>query len=57
MLEKLRASLHRRGGKSIIGLGRQFRIMDDNGNRRLDSNEMSNALHDYGVQLDRNESD
>lgn len=50
-LNKLKSQLRSRGGKTIMGLGRQFRIMDDNGNRRLDINEFVKAVHDYGVVL------
>ena len=47
MLERLRAKLATRGARGIIGLGKQFRIMDDNNSRSLDLYEFTKALKDY----------
>lgn len=52
LLVKMRGVFNGRGGKTILGLGRQFRIMDDNGNRRLDKSEFIKGMHDYGVTVD-----
>jgi Ca2+-binding EF-hand superfamily protein len=57
LVSKLRSQLNGRGGRTILGLGRQFRIMDDNGNRRLCWEEFTKGLHDYKVELDRGESE
>lgn len=47
LLEKLRNKLKTRGARGIIGLGKQFRIMDDNHSMSLDKFEFSKAMHDY----------
>jgi Ca2+-binding EF-hand superfamily protein len=36
-----------RGARGIIGLGKQFRIMDDNNSRTLDMYEFTKAMKDY----------
>jgi len=48
-LEKLRLSTLQRGCSGIKGLGRMFRIIDDDGSRKLDLNEFKKGLHDYGL--------
>ncbi|KAK3749735.1 hypothetical protein RRG08_046240 [Elysia crispata] len=48
-IEKVRQACQRRGGVSIKGLGRSFRIMDDSGNKELDFEEFSKGLNDYGL--------
>ncbi|KAG2510439.1 hypothetical protein JM18_008972 [Phytophthora kernoviae] len=50
-LEILRDSLYEHGAKGIAGLGRKFRIADDNGNRKLSLSEFSKAVceHDLGL--------
>ncbi|XP_069073104.1 calcyphosin-like protein [Pleurodeles waltl] len=54
-VEKLRLQCLARGSAGIKGLGRAFRIMDDNGSRSLDMEEFSKGLHDYGVVMDNDE--
>ena len=39
VLDKVRANLNKRGVKTIRGMGRSFRIMDDNGDRKIDKQE------------------
>ena len=48
---KLRDRLASRGGKGIIGLARQFKIMDDDNSKELDQQEFTKALRDYRVEL------
>jgi len=47
LLEKLRNKLKTRGARGIIGLAKQFRIMDDNHSMSLDRFEFSKAMQDY----------
>jgi Ca2+-binding EF-hand superfamily protein len=47
LLERLRTKLASRGARGIIGLGKQFRIMDDNNSRSLDIYEFTKAMKDY----------
>lgn len=47
LLERLRQKLKTRGARGIIGLGKQFRIMDDNHSMSLDKFEFSKAMQDY----------
>lgn len=47
LVEKLRTKLASRGARGIIGLGKQFRIMDDNNSRSLDIYEFTKAMKDY----------
>lgn len=47
LVEKLRQKLKTRGARGIIGLSKQFRIMDDNHSMSLDKFEFSKAMQDY----------
>ena len=47
LLAKLRTKLASRGARGIIGLAKQFRIMDDNHSMSLDKFEFSKAMSDY----------
>ena len=49
ILTKVKDQLKARGAESIGALGRAFKIMDDNGDRKLDKDEMYYGLTDYGV--------
>ncbi len=51
LLARFRKSLTGRGSSGIIGLARQFKIMDDNRSMTLDWNEFVKACHDYRVTL------
>lgn len=48
-IEKLRLLCLERGANGIQGLGRSFRIMDDDRNRTLDFVEFRKGLRDYGL--------
>ena len=41
-----------RGARSIIGIGRVFKIMDDNGSGTLDPYEFNKAIQDFGVEME-----
>jgi Ca2+-binding EF-hand superfamily protein len=55
LLTAVRESLKKRGTRSIVGLGRTFKICDDNGDRKLDHMEGAKAIHDMRVGLDKDE--
>ncbi|XP_038659851.1 calcyphosin-like protein [Scyliorhinus canicula] len=52
-IEKLRLQCLSRGSAGIKGLGRVFRIMDDDNNRTLDFKEFVKGLNDYGVLMEK----
>lgn len=56
-IEKLRYQCLQRGVNGIKTLGRTFRIMDDNTDKKLDKAEFEKGLHDYGVHLEQQEID
>ena len=47
LMQRLRDKLKTRGARGIIGLAKQFRIMDDNHSMSLDKFEFSKAMSDY----------
>ena len=55
VLEKVRADLEARGAQTIRGLGRQFKIMDLEGDRKLDKQEFYWGLKDLGCGLSKDE--
>lgn len=50
-LQKVRAACKKRGATGAKGLGRAFRIYDDDGNHALNFDEFKTGLEDYGVSL------
>ena len=46
-----------RGTKTIRGLGRVFRIIDDSGNRKIDKQEFYFGLKDQGVDISKKEAE
>lgn len=56
LLNKLKTQLSLRGAKGIIGLGRVFRIMDDDGSNSLSFQEFKKAMKEYGVALSDSET-
>jgi len=55
-IEMLRLQCLSRGASGIKGLGRAFRIMDDDSNKKLDIKEFRKGLSDYGLVLEDHES-
>uniref|UniRef100_A0A3Q4GDC0 Calcyphosine-like b n=2 Tax=Pseudocrenilabrinae TaxID=318546 RepID=A0A3Q4GDC0_NEOBR len=55
-IERLRLQCLTRGSSGIKGLGRTFRVMDDNNNRSLDFKEFMKGLNDYGVLMEKDEA-
>lgn len=51
-IEKLRAQCLARGASGIKGLGRAFRIVDDDNSKSLEYNEFKKGMENYGVYLD-----
>jgi len=47
MVERFRNKLRSRGGKGMIGLRRQFKIMDDNNSGSLDMYEFKKGIRDF----------
>ncbi|XP_070213749.1 calcyphosin-like protein isoform X3 [Bos mutus] len=56
-IERLRLQCLARGSAGIKGLGRVFRIMDDNNNRTLDFKEFVKGLNDYAVVMEKEEAE
>jgi Ca2+-binding EF-hand superfamily protein len=57
VLDKVRSALEKRGTKTIRGMGRVFRIMEDGGNRVLDKQEFYWGIKDLGVTLTMKEAE
>lgn len=57
LVERFRQKLKSRGGRGLIGLRRQFKIMDDNGSGALDRNEFKKAIRDYQVDMEEQDLD
>ncbi|XP_012717659.3 calcyphosine-like b [Fundulus heteroclitus] len=55
-VERLRLQCLTRGSSGIKGLGRTFKIMDDNENRSLDFKEFLKGLTDYGLLIEKDEA-
>lgn len=51
LLEHFRTRLAKRGGRGIAGLGRQFKIADDDRSHSLDMEEFKKAIHDFRIGL------
>ena len=51
MIQDIKETLSRRGSMQIRGLGRIFRILDDNRNRQIEKNELMWGLKDFDIHL------
>ena len=49
LAEALKTKLASRGGKGIIGLARQFKIMDDDNSKSLCKAEFNKAMQDFAL--------
>jgi Ca2+-binding EF-hand superfamily protein len=49
LAEALKTKLASRGGKGVIGLARQFKIMDDDNSKSLDKQEFVKAMSDFAL--------
>ncbi|OMJ86586.1 hypothetical protein SteCoe_11872 [Stentor coeruleus] len=54
-LEKLKARLASRGARGILGLSKQFQIMDDDGSRTLSPSEFFKACRDFRIEISEEE--
>jgi hypothetical protein len=50
-VERFRNKLRQRGGRGMIGLRRQFKIMDDNNSGTLDLYEFKKGIRDFQVDV------
>jgi len=57
VLEVFRKKLAARGSRGIMGLGRQFKIADDDGSRNLCPEEFKKAVHDFRIGLSVSDSE
>ena len=51
MIQDIKDTLKSRGAMAIRGLGRVFRILDDNRNRQIERNELMWGLKDFDIHL------
>jgi len=56
ILAEIKATLKSRGAMAIRGIGRVFRILDDNRNRQVDLNELLWGLKDFGIHLNETQA-
>ena len=55
LIKRVRDRLKARGARGIIGIGKSFKIMDDDNSKSLDSEEFAKALRDYRISSDKME--
>jgi Ca2+-binding EF-hand superfamily protein len=53
LMETFRTKLANRGSRGIAGLGRQFKIADDDRSKNLDIQEFQKCLHDFRIGLSK----
>lgn len=51
LLENLRTRLAKRGARGISGIGKKFKIADDNRSGSLDKEEFKKAMHDFRIGM------
>lgn len=57
LVERFREKLKSRGGRGMIGLRRQFKIMDDNNSGTLDHYEFKKGIKDFQVGIEDKDID
>ncbi|XP_058608520.1 calcyphosine-like a isoform X1 [Onychostoma macrolepis] len=55
-VQELRQQCLKRGAAGIKGLGRTFRIMDDDGSKSLNFQEFEKGLENYGVSVEKDKA-
>lgn len=56
ILKEIKAKLNQRGSYGIRGIARIFKILDNDGSRKLDLKEFQEGLLDYGISLTDDEA-
>jgi hypothetical protein len=51
LMEHIRAKIAARGARGISGIGKKFKIADDNNSKSLDVGEFKKAMHDFRIGL------
>jgi Ca2+-binding EF-hand superfamily protein len=54
-LEHVQKKIAARGARGISGIGKKFKIADDNNNKSLDKEEFKKAMHDFRIGLHPNQ--
>lgn len=57
VIEKVKCQMNERGARTIRGLGRVFKSMDTDGNRKVDAQEFFVGLNECGCNLTSEETD
>jgi Ca2+-binding EF-hand superfamily protein len=57
LVERFRNKLRARGGRGMIGLRRQFKIMDDNNSGTLDMYEFKKGIKDFQVGVEEQDAE
>lgn len=55
-IDKLRLLCLARGASGILGMGRAFRVMDDDGSKTLSLDEFATGIRDAGLNVDDEEA-
>ena len=51
LMEHVRKRIAARGARGIAGIGRKFKIADDDNSKSLDREEFKKAMHDFRIGL------
>ena len=51
IIEHIRKKIAARGARGISGIGKKFKIADDNNSKTLDASEFKKAMHDFRIGL------
>lgn len=50
-LERMKIALIKKGTRGIIGLKRQFKILDDDNSGKIEFNEFEKGLTSFGIEV------
>lgn len=56
ILTHIQKKIAARGARGISGIGKKFKIADDNNNKTLDKEEFKKAMHDFRIGLHPNQT-